>query len=83
MSNMENDLTIIKSEQDQQQMLEKIALMTTMMREHQAAVVRLGTQRRRVIRKLRDIRVPYRSIAEACNVTDQAVFADLRKHPNE
>ena len=83
MSNMENDLTIIKSEQDKQQMLEKIALMTTMMREHQAAVVRLGTQRRRVIRKLRDIRVPYRSIAEACNVTDQAVFADLRKHPNE
>ena len=79
----ENDFAIIQSEEDSQQMLDKIALMTSMMREHQAAVVRLGNQRRRVIRKLRELRVPYRNIAEACNVTDQAVFADLRKHPNE
>lgn len=64
-------------------MLEKVRLLTSMMREHQAAVVRLGKQRRRLVRKLRDRRVPYKEIADVMGVTDQAVFADLRKHPDE
>ena len=63
--------------------LDKVRLLTQMMREHQQAVVRLGKQRRKMIRKLREKRVPYKDIADACGVTDQAVFADLRKHPNE
>jgi hypothetical protein len=54
-----------------------------MMREHQQSVVRLGKQRRKVVRRLREKRVPYRQIADACGVTDQALFADLRKHPEE
>lgn len=63
--------------------LDKVRLLTQMMREHQSAVVRIGKQRRRLIRKLREKRVPYKDIADACGVTDQAVFADLRKHPND
>lgn len=61
--------------------LEKCRLLTQMMREHQQSVVRLGKQRRKVVRRLRESRVPYRQIADACGVTDQALFADLRKHP--
>lgn len=61
--------------------LEKVKVLTAMMREHQNAVVRLGSQRRTVIRRLRKSRIPYRVIADACGVTDQALFADLRKHP--
>ncbi len=63
--------------------LDKVRLLTQMMREHQSAVVRIGKQRRRLIRKLREKRVPYKDIADACGVTDQAVFADLRKHPED
>ena len=65
----------------EQDMLDKIRLLTQMMREHQSAVVRLGTQRRRFVRRLRERRVPYKVIADVMDVTDQAVFADLRKHP--
>jgi hypothetical protein len=61
--------------------LEKCRLLTQMMREHQQSVIRLGKQRRKVVRKLRENRVPYRLIADSCGVTDQALFADLRKHP--
>ena len=62
--------------------LERVKVLTEMMREHQNAVIRLGNQRRVVIRRLRETRVPYRVIADACGVTDQALFADLRKHPH-
>lgn len=55
--------------------------LTEMMREHQQAVASIGVQRRGVIRQLRRNNVPYKQIAEACSVTDQALFADLRKHP--
>jgi hypothetical protein len=61
--------------------LDKVKVLTSMMREHQQSVVRLGNIRRDAIRRLRGKRVPYRTIAEACGVTDQALFADLRKHP--
>tara|TARA_R110000868_G_scaffold192550_2_gene437109 strand:- start:356 stop:616 length:261 start_codon:yes stop_codon:yes gene_type:complete len=63
--------------------LEKCRLLTQMMREHQQSVIRLGKQRRSVIRRLREKRVPYRLIADSCGVTDQALFADLRKHPED
>lgn len=55
--------------------------LTQIMRQHQDAVRRVGESRRVVIRKLRFNKVPYRVIASACGVTDQALFADLRKHP--
>lgn len=63
--------------------LKKVKLLTQMMREHQNSVVRLGQQRRAIVRRLRNKRVPYRQIADWCGVTDQALFADLRKHPEE
>lgn len=56
--------------------------LTEMMREHQQAVAAIGVQRRSIIRELRRHSVPYKQIAEACSVTDQALFADLRKHPD-
>lgn len=63
--------------------LDKVKKLTQMMREHQNSVVKLGKQRRKVVRRLRKRRVPYRQIADACGVTDQALFADLRKHPED
>lgn len=63
--------------------LKKVKLLTQMMREHQNSVVRLGKQRRLLVRQLRRRRIPYRLIAEWCGVTDQALFADLRKHPED
>lgn len=71
------------SSQEEIDDLEKVRLYTNMMREHQQAVVRLGGQRREVIRRLRRKRVPYRVIADSCGVTDQALFADLRKHKEQ
>lgn len=70
-------------EENEQDDLEKVKILTQMMREHQQSVVRLGKIRRKTIRKLRVKRVPYRQIADSCGVTDQALFADLRKHPEE
>ena len=71
-----------KSENDESD-LQKVKMLTQMMREHQQSVIRLGKQRRKVVRKLRSRRVPYRQIADSCGVTDQALFADLRKHPTD
>ena len=71
-----------KSENDEND-LNKVKMLTQMMREHQQSVIRLGKQRRKVVRKLRTRRVPYRVIANSCGVTDQALFADLRKHPED
>lgn len=62
-------------------MLNDAETLTRMMRQHQGAVQRIGENRRQVIRDLREEKVPYRTIAAACGVTDQALFADLRKHP--
>jgi len=67
--------------EDNESDLQKVKMLTQMMREHQQSVIRLGQQRRKVVRKLRQRRVPYREIANSCGVTDQALFADLRKHP--
>jgi hypothetical protein len=72
-----------EQELSEEELLQKAQTLTQMMREHQAAVVRLGRQRRKVIRTMRETKIPYKSIAFACGVTDQAVFADLRKHPED
>lgn len=66
---------------DHESDLDRAKMLTEMMREHQQAVSRIGVQRRTVIRRLRQASIPYKRIAEACSVTDQALFADLRKHP--
>lgn len=62
-------------------LLQKAAELTEMMRQHQTAVQRIGEHRRVVIRSLREHGCPYRLIATTCGVTDQALYADLRKHP--
>ena len=73
----------VEQEEVEDSDLDKVKMLTSMMREHQNSVIRLGSQRRSVIRRLRKNRIPYRVIADACGVTDQALFADLRKHPEE
>lgn len=74
------DLSVMDTNADD---LAKVKMLTSMMREHQSSVVRLGKQRRTIIQRLRSRRVPYRQIADACGVTDQALYADLRKHRDE
>jgi DNA-directed RNA polymerase specialized sigma24 family protein len=71
-----------KPEYDPNPDLNTAKALTEMMREHQQAVASIGVQRRAIIRELRRHNVPYKQIAEACSVTDQALFADLRKHPD-
>lgn len=65
------------------QLLLQAENLTTMIRQHQDAVAKIGARRREVIRALRADKIPYRVIAAACGVTDQALFADLRKHPQD
>jgi len=62
-------------------LLETASTLTLMMRQHQDAVRQVGVRRRQAIRDLRELNVPYRVIADTCQVTDQALYADLRKHP--
>jgi hypothetical protein len=71
-----------KEQPETEAMLEEARTLTDLMREHQNAVKRLGEKRRVVIRSLRDHNVSFRVIAASCGVTDQALFADLRKHPS-
>jgi len=61
--------------------LTKVGDLAASMRDHEKAVVRIGTARRKEIRKLRAKGVPCRVIAAACGVTEAGVFADLRKNP--
>ena len=62
-------------------LLQTASTLTQMMRQHQDAVRQVGARRRQAIRDLRDLNVPYRVIADTCQVTVQALYADLRKHP--
>ncbi len=61
--------------------LHAVDVLTSMIRQHQSAIVRLGKERRRFIRRLREQNVPYREISSRMGVSEQALFADLRKHP--
>ncbi len=70
----------VRTEQESD-LLRQVGLLTEQMRDHQEAIKDLNTQRRRVVRALRTMRVPYRRIASAAGVSDQALYADLRKHP--
>lgn len=67
----------------EEDLLRQVGLLTGQMRDHQEAIKDLNTQRRRVVRQLRELRVPYRRIAQHAGVSDQALYADLRKHPEE
>lgn len=83
MEHVFGQVSLEQQQQGEESDLDKVKMLTSMMREHQSAVVRLGNLRRVAIRRLRKNRVPFRVIADACGVTDQALFADLRKHPEE
>lgn len=72
----------VRAEQESD-LLRQCGLLTEQMRDHQQAITLLNAQRRRVVRSLRVLRVPYRKIAHAAGVSDQALYADLRKHPVE
>lgn len=58
--------------------LEEVRLLTSMIREHQRAILQLARKRRTRIVKLREHRITYREIAEAMGVTEQNVFKILK-----
>lgn len=62
-------------------LLNTVQSLTALMREHQALLSELGKRRRVVIRALRERKVPYRLIASVGGISEQAIYADLRKHP--
>lgn len=70
----------VKAE-NEDDLLRQCGLLTEQMRDHQLAISMLNDQRRRIVRQLRRFRVPYRRIANSAGVSDQALYADLRKHP--
>jgi hypothetical protein len=72
----------VKAE-NEDDLLRQCGLLTDQMRDHQLAISMLNDQRRRIVRQLRVFRVPYRKIANSAGVSDQALYADLRKHPVE
>jgi len=59
--------------------LEEVRLLTSMIREHQRAILQLAKKRRTRIVKLREHRITYREIAEAMGVTEQNVFKILKE----
>jgi hypothetical protein len=58
--------------------LAEVARLTRQMRAHERQVVELGKSRRRLLRRMRDERVPFRVLAEATGTTEQAVYKDIR-----
>lgn len=63
--------------------LEEVRLLTSMIREHQKAIVQLAKKRRGKIVRLREHRITYREIAEAMGVTEQNVFKILKERKDE
>lgn len=74
------NIPVVKVETEDD-LLRQVGLLTAQMRDHQEAIQDINTQRRRIVRLLRERRVPYRKIAQHAGVSDQALYADLRKHP--
>lgn len=61
--------------------LAEVGSFSEMMRANASAVESICTRRRKIVRDLLRLGVTYRVIADACGVTDQGLYADLRKHP--
>ena len=60
--------------------LDKVKVLTGMIRQHQRDIERLSRERRTVIMRLRDHRITYREIAEAMGTTEQNVYKILRDY---
>lgn len=60
--------------------LDKVKVLTGMIRQHQRDIERLSRERRSVIMRLRDHRITYREIAEAMGTTEQNVYKILRDY---
>ena len=66
--------------------LGEIKALTTLIRNHQAAIEDISKTRKDVILSLRKKRITYREIAAAMGVTEQSVYKILRdtiKRPSE
>lgn len=68
---------------DAEKGLEKVRLLTWMMREHQDQVARLAQARQDEVLRLREQKVTYRSLAEAMEVSEQAVHKIITKQAAE
>lgn len=58
--------------------LEQIRSLTLKMREHERQVAHYGKQRRVILRRLREKNIPFRVLAEATGVSEQAIYKDVR-----
>lgn len=63
--------------------LQQVSMLTDEMRRLQLMIKLKGQQRRELLRRLRDNKVTFARIATAMRVSEQAVYADLRKDKNE
>jgi DNA-binding transcriptional ArsR family regulator len=62
--------------------LQTVSVLTDEMRRLALMIKLKGQQRREVMRRLRDNKVTFARIANAMRVSEQAVYADLRKDNN-
>lgn len=62
--------------------LDRLSMLTDMMRQHEQAIADLSSHRADLILSLREVDrpVPYRTLADAMGVSEQAVFSTLQKH---
>ena len=58
--------------------LDKIRSLTMKMREHERQVAAYGRERRVILRRLREKNIPFRILAEATGVSEQAIYKDVR-----
>lgn len=58
--------------------LKQVRHLTKVMRTAEQKIVSTGKERRTLLRRLRDRNVPFRILAEAAGLTEQAIYKDLR-----
>lgn len=59
--------------------LQEIRHMTQLIRNHETAIKEIAEQRQRAVIQLRKMRVRYRDLADAMNVTEQTIYKILQE----
>jgi DNA invertase Pin-like site-specific DNA recombinase len=59
--------------------LQEVRHMTQLIRNHETAIREIAEQRQRAVIQLRKMRVRYRDIADAMNVTEQTIYKILQQ----
>lgn len=58
--------------------LDRLTNLTMKMREHERQVAIHGKERRAILRKLRNQKVPFRTLAKYTGTSEQAIYKDVR-----